>query len=276
MAEPANPSHEETGALPTHSTFKGVLVSGHIQEIVGDLVGGNKITINFGNPEFEEKLFALIQSRDASSIALSALATNLIALRLSTFFVDIMRLIYVTNGHRVKNANAHLRAHFVERAERNSEQFNTIMRQYANAQLDGAFLRNVNAVERRNTWALAHFASANPLARDSRRLFREMKNGAGPMYEVLSAADAKGVSSTVALVNEIGIGLLHSYSSPAGFAKVDEIAMLRFAIQTEALRRLQEDAPDQIFSIDDDVEGNFSPLYVIIDQWLLDCCKPWN
>jgi hypothetical protein len=275
MADPANSDPVKGAGSEARNTFNGVLVSGHIQEILGDVVGGDKITNNFGNPAFEAKLLSLFQSRDASNTELLALATNLIALRLSTVFVDQMRLIYITTGRRVKQANAHLRAHFVERGESDTKQFNNYMQRYSSVQLDAAFLKNVYAVERRCTWTLTQFASAHPLPRDQRTLFREMANAAGPMRQILQAADANAIGSTVAVVNDIGSVLHQTYIHPVGFAKADEIAMLRFEIQTEALRRLQSDSPTQILTIDDDMEGRFSPLYFIIDQWLLDRCKPW-
>jgi hypothetical protein len=277
MTDPTNSVPVQAGAgHETRNTFNGVLVSGHIHEIIGDLVGGDKITNNFGNPAFEAKLLDFFGSRDASNSERLALATNLIALRLSTVFVDQMRLLYITTGRRVKQANAHLRAHFVERAESDTKQFNTYMERYSGAQLDKTFLKDVYAVEQRCARTLTQFTSVHPLPRDQRRLFREMANAAGPMRQILQAADANAIASTVAVVNDIGAIWLQSYFHPVGFAKADEIAMLRFEIQAEALRRLQSDTPTQILTIDDDVEGRFSPLYFIIDEWLLDRCKPWT
>jgi hypothetical protein len=275
MTDAANSNPAKAGAdSETRNSFDGVLVSGRIGKILGDLVGGNKIINNFGNPDFEAKLLSLFQSRDASNDERLALATNLIALKLSTVFVDQMRLLYITTGHRVRKANAHLLAHFIERAKNDTEQFNVYMERYS-GQLDGGLLMRVNAVEQRCSRALNRFASVHPLPRDRRSAFKEMAGAATPMREVLQVADARTIASTIAVVNDLAAALHQEHSTPMGFAKADEIAILRFEIQAEALKRLQADSLEQILTIDDDVEGNFSPLYFIIDQWLLDRCQPW-
>jgi hypothetical protein len=259
----------------TGNTFNGVLVSGEIGRIVGDLVGGDKITNNFGNPAFEAKLLSLFESWAASNAERSALAANLIALKLSTVFVDQMRLLYITTGHRMRKVNAHLLAHFIERAKSDAEQFNIYMQRYSLAHLDAAFLKDVYAVEQNCAKTFKNFGSAHPLPRDQRDFFSDMASATLPMRRILHAADTNVIASTIAVVNDIGTVLQQRYSYPAGFAKADEIAMLRFEIQTEALIRLQSDASVQIQTIDDDAEGRFSPLYFIIDHWLLDQCKPW-
>lgn len=259
----------------TGNTFNGVLVSGNIGRIVGDLIGGDNTVINnFGNPAFEAKVLGLFESWSASNAERSALAANLIALKLATVFVDQMRLLYITTGQRVKTANAHLLAHFIERADNDAKQLDIYMQRYSLAQLDAAFLKDVYAVEQYCAKTFKKFGSAHPLPRDQKDLFRDMASATLPMRRILHAADTKVIASTVAAVNDIATGLRRAYSYPAGFAKADEIAMLRFEIQTEALKRLQSDASIQIRTIDDDAEGRFAPLYFIIDHWLLDECKP--
>jgi hypothetical protein len=253
-------------------TFSGVLVSGQIQTILGDVVGRDKITL--GNPEFEDKILRFVESETTSKTARSTLAMNLVALRLATVFVDQMRLLYITSGPRLTRANASLRAHFIERAEMDTDRLKTYIEMYC-SQLSAGFLGSVDAVQQRCARTFTVFAGAHPLYRDRASIFREMATAARPMYEVLQAADGQTIASTVEVVNDIGTSLQDLHPRARGFSYVDEIGMLRFAIQTEALMRLQRGALSQIFTIDEDVDSRFSPLYAVIDRWLFEHCEPW-
>lgn len=253
------------------SSFQGVLVSGQIQAILGDLIGGNKI-IN-GNPEFEDAVLSFIRSENTRNAERLALTKNIVALQLATVFVDQMRLLYITTGPRLKAANAHLLSHFIERAERDTKLYDKSAERYAE-QFDRAFLAKANVVEQHSAWVLGKFATGNPLSRNEVILFQKMADAASAMIDVLVSADADMAKNYKTVVDEIGNANLSRFGSPHGFAMADEIGILRFRIQTEALERLQNDQPSQIYSIDDDADGRFGPLYAVIDHWLLNHCEP--
>jgi hypothetical protein len=253
--------------------FNGVLISGQIRTMMGDVVGRDQY--NFGSPDFEAKVLAILQTDEAFKLERLALAQSLLALRLSTFFVDQMRLLYITTGKRVKAANTSLLTHFVERSIADREAFDTYMQRFSE-RIAPALATRIYTVEKRCEWVHKHFASTHPLPRDPRKMFREMAAAAGPMLEILREVDHQTTRQTEAVIDQIGSALFPNGQCAYGIRDADDIAMIRFSMQSSALEILQRNDATKIFSIDDDVDGRFAPLYVVIDQWLLNRCKPWS
>lgn len=252
--------------------FNGVLISGQIQTIMGSLVGRDQY--NFGSPDFKARVLAILKTVDVSKLERRALAQSVLALRLSTFFVDQMRLLDITTGKRVRAANAQLLKHFIEHSVGDRAVFDTYMKRHSE-HISPSLAIKIDAVETRFEWVHRQFASTHPLARDPRKMFREMAAVASPMLEILREVDIQTMPQTESVVDQIGLSLFSNGQSAYGFGDADDIDLLRFAMQSNALEILQRSNATKIFTIDDDIDGRFSPLYVVIDIWALDRCKPW-
>jgi hypothetical protein len=182
----------------------------------------------------------------------------------SETFVDVMRLMFVSFSVAALEANIARYHYFVQLAKRHLDDLRSHIESSA-AALDPSTHDQYRRVERRLSWCLEHLREAPTHAGDNKDLLVLLSETAPLLFELLTN-DGDGHRPELA-VAESSV----AQTRPANQGGVSQMDWLesRLPAQSLLLEQLQGNAR-QIFSISEDVDGDFSIPYFMID-YLLQC-----
>ena len=262
--------------LPDPPKRTGVNISGSTGAVAGDIVGGDKITLNLGfDSEMKAKLNNLMALLSGRAADRQRLAVRWIIEIASSIFVDEMRMLYVGASTAASLANVTRYPEFVALARQHIEELNDQFTRY-NGDLEINFLAAIRAIEQRQLWTFNRLKSGPCSPSDAKRLFGEMRITSGLMHRLCTAALIEGYDTTTQMVGEIGPAVWEEVRpSLTGRPRrttrlLDELFRSRLMIQSILLRRLQEKAACPISTIADDIHQSFALAYFVVDRWLME------
>jgi hypothetical protein len=247
----------------------GINVAGGVGHVAGDIVGRDKITVNFGiSFDAQVKLAAVMASLSERTLDRQRLAARWIVEIIAAVLVDEMRMLYVGASSIARRFNADRYSEFIGIAEQHIGDFNNQFKRYA-GDLAIEFISKVRAIEQRYIWAYSRLKTGLCTPDMSRRLFQEMKITAEQMHILCSSSDNNGYKSVDEMIAEIAQNVWDNSGRPCGLELLDALWRTRLNIQSIFLKRIQEGVELPILTIADDMHQSFALAYFVIDRWLM-------